>query len=1138
MTLQQSHSSSSGSTTLVSSKPTASAPACVQIEHVQLRDLIVCPAERGIVWYVSENQIIEQDILSRQQQHNSNVLAKLPFTPVTLNALTLPQCSPSGDLQILLAAGGQGAELFLGFYSYSYRKRKDRNGLQSNFKHDTDNHVLEDYDAETDSGEDSPMKGQANTRSLAGRSTLIWNHVSALVGSINNNVLLYLPPPNYDRHGQRYSEPDRPHDSSVEMFNPRLVVSNNDCTVKFYEVSLAQRGISRTSNHVGGGGSSHRTLEPRYWRHLTGNTGASIIHGHSSMRHVEGIGWSDRDSSEQITRYRRIGLLRLPVPVNHTSISPDGSTVLSCGDAATIYLHRILSSRDMNNELVFESLATYTIPVPNPPMTIPMTGESRRPPSPHPDSPTYLPYAFVNGAWTVLPVQYMTNIHSFGTNNSNAFIHASPAPPACFATAWNADGTRFAVAGQEGAVRVWDVRCKEPLEGACWETGPSEERAGVRNRDLEEGTMSFSGLPGYVNHAGMNELNFIEAESSSLPWGVRALRFSRNPSGKEVLVFTEHVSRVHIVDADTFHAHDILRIPHVQLQSHTNNTSSSTSLPSMTRSGSRPFPSTPYSRFPFSMYPPPTIQPSSDSSLDSVIQSREQAPRSTEPLGWRSSRSLDHTATPRRPVRQQEQVLEASIIQHDRPYNYDRVLPSDSGNEQFDSSRRNEERAIRILPDNNTFTRSPEPESVEINENIVPNPALTRERSNLTPAFTAQSRIRRVVRAPRAGEPTLPIVEADTETFNTVLRSLQENQGNDPRLRESQLNNSRNDGLRFSQEYLASLENLSSTSYEDESRASSRLYDGPRNSSRRDPEYGYVPWTAQTENQELSPESRERRDVLVGRIRSLFLTDPAYAQTYRSNRWVGSSAGREMIGERRERTRNIDNTSMEEDISFHEIADRNQSRGLEDAPRVIRIPPLSSTRSEEDVRNILAAHGIVSVLPRDNVQVRSGMNTSSNRESLTSSSNSRTVGPSNESNVPRTLETHEMEIDDNTRPAAERSSDTGIPTAPEALLSSSSTRIPLSSSSPHPPGSQPTSPSAEDQRGSNITSSSSQQADNRSQPTLPPCIELIESTDPLDIAGVCFDPTGTWMYVATADGITEWSIKGANQCWWASGGLL
>lgn len=36
----------------------------------------------------------------------------------------------------------------------------------------------------------------------------------------------------------------------------------------------------------------------------------------------------------------------------------------------------------------------------------------------------------------------------------------------------------------------------------------------------------------------------------------------------------------------------------------------------------------------------------------------------------------------------------------------------------------------------------------------------------------------------------------------------------------------------------------------------------------------------------------------------------------------------------------------------------------------------------------------------------------------------------------------------------------------------------------------------------------------------------------LDLAGVCFDPTGSWVYVASMTGVVEWSVRGAEKRWW------
>ena len=57
---------------------------------------------------------------------------------------------------------------------------------------------------------------------------------------------------------------------------------------------------------------------------------------------------------------------------------------------------------------------------------------------------------------------------------------------------------------------------------------------------------------------------------------------------------------------------------------------------------------------------------------------------------------------------------------------------------------------------------------------------------------------------------------------------------------------------------------------------------------------------------------------------------------------------------------------------------------------------------------------------------------------------------------------------------------------------------------------------------------------------LPGFNQLIETThnQQIDIAGICFDQSGSYMYVATTDSITEWKTKDSELHWWGGGGLL
>jgi len=54
----------------------------------------------------------------------------------------------------------------------------------------------------------------------------------------------------------------------------------------------------------------------------------------------------------------------------------------------------------------------------------------------------------------------------------------------------------------------------------------------------------------------------------------------------------------------------------------------------------------------------------------------------------------------------------------------------------------------------------------------------------------------------------------------------------------------------------------------------------------------------------------------------------------------------------------------------------------------------------------------------------------------------------------------------------------------------------------------------------------------RRQETLTEESQKVEDT--LDLAGVCFDPTGSHVYVGSSKGIVEYRIKGAEKTWWSS----
>ncbi|KAI0289717.1 hypothetical protein BC826DRAFT_1030078 [Russula brevipes] len=167
------------SQSLITPEPTHIVPQPVTICHVQLRDLIICPDEPGVVNYVQDQSIMERNIADPSSAQTP--LVSLNYVPNTIASLHIPDSD-----ERLLAAGGQDAELHLSIHS---RHTSPRNSS------------------------DSPPRS----------SRRLWQYDGVLSGSINNSVLLTS------------LSLTRSNESSAE---PRVAVSNNDCTVKFFDVNV------------------------------------------------------------------------------------------------------------------------------------------------------------------------------------------------------------------------------------------------------------------------------------------------------------------------------------------------------------------------------------------------------------------------------------------------------------------------------------------------------------------------------------------------------------------------------------------------------------------------------------------------------------------------------------------------------------------------------------------------------------------------------------------------------------------------------------------------------------------------------------------------------------------------------------
>ncbi len=194
---------------------------------------------------------------------------------------------------------------------------------------------------------------------------------------------------------------------------------------------------------------------------------------------------------------------------NLASISPDGRTLLSVGDTSKVFLHRLTGGSRIN----IQPIATLSLPPPE-------------------ASP--LPYA------------------------STALV-------ASFSTSFSSDGTKYAVASQEGVVAVWDVRSTKPLK--------------TFYTDKNRVPPGYGGATGWLSD---DLWEWTRGTCKAPGWSVRNVKFGhggRNGQGKELMTFTEvcfiqtycdkslisvflqHTSLLHVVDARTFETEEIIHVP-------------------------------------------------------------------------------------------------------------------------------------------------------------------------------------------------------------------------------------------------------------------------------------------------------------------------------------------------------------------------------------------------------------------------------------------------------------------------------------------------------------------------------------------------------------------------------------------------
>ena len=117
---------------------------------------------------------------------------------------------------------------------------------------------------------------------------------------------------------------------------------------------------------------------------------------------------------------------------------------------------------------------------------------------------------------------------------------------ASFSTSFSGDGYKYAVASQEGVVAVWDVRSTKPMK--VYHTN--------KIRQAEPPTFSTA-----AGGLWDNPWEWTRGGACGPGWSARNVKFGGNRSGKEILTFTEHTALVHVIDARTFEAEEIIHVP-------------------------------------------------------------------------------------------------------------------------------------------------------------------------------------------------------------------------------------------------------------------------------------------------------------------------------------------------------------------------------------------------------------------------------------------------------------------------------------------------------------------------------------------------------------------------------------------------
>ncbi|KAL1405486.1 hypothetical protein Q8F55_009120 [Vanrija albida] len=132
-----------------------------------------------------------------------------------------------------------------------------------------------------------------------------------------------------------------------------------------------------------------------------------------------------------------------------------------------------------------------------------------------------------------------------------------------FSTAWSKDGRKFAVASQDGQVTVWDHRTSKPL--AIFHSSPSVPTNG--SAPSSPVTSHTLGDTVYEDERPAVLIDPVTGDprlgsSTSGRDAARVVKFSPEGSSRDLLVFSEENYNIHIIDARTFNTHVVVPVPY------------------------------------------------------------------------------------------------------------------------------------------------------------------------------------------------------------------------------------------------------------------------------------------------------------------------------------------------------------------------------------------------------------------------------------------------------------------------------------------------------------------------------------------------------------------------------------------------